>query len=177
MNSSLYALLAEFKESEQLLAAVKTARSAGFQVMEGYTPFPVDGLPEALGHRPSPIGWFTFGCGMMGVISAYLLQLYSSAISYPVNVGGRPLNSWPAFVPVCFELGVLFAAAGAVLSMFFFNRLPLPYHPIFNAKEFDLATRNRFFFAIEKKDPLFDVMETKKFLTSLNPERVIEVYQ
>lgn len=175
MKVPIYGLMAEFKEPEKILFAVKEVHAAGFRAVDAYSPFPIDGLAEELGQSCEEIGWIAFGCALLGIITGLALQYYSSAIAYPMNIGGRPLNSWPSFIPVCFELMVLFAAAGSVLSMFFLNRLPEPYHPVFNSPEFTFATRNRFFLLIEKNDPLFDLRITRTFLESLNPERVIEV--
>lgn len=177
MTQPLYALMAEFKTPTEMIEAIHSSKALGFKLIEAYSPFPVEGAAEKLGHSCHKIGWITLACGIIGVLSAYLLQYYSAKVAYPIDVGGRPLNSWPAFVPVCFELGVLCACAGAVFSMFFTNRLPQPYHPVFNVQEFSLASRNRFFITIEKADPLFDIDKTKIFLQGLGAERVIEVYQ
>lgn len=177
MNTPLFALMAEFKEPEKILIAARITREKGYKKVEVYSPFPINGLPEVLGYNSNVIGWTTFVGGIVGVISGYALQYYSSVLSYPHNIGGRPLNSWPAFIPICFELGILFAAFSAIFSMFILNGLPQPYHPIFNAPDFSLATRDRFFLTIEENDPLFDVEVTKAFLNNLEAEKVIEVYR
>ncbi|MDD4975189.1 MAG: DUF3341 domain-containing protein [Bacteriovorax sp.] len=175
MKTPIYGLMAEFKEPEEVLRAVKKVYSAGFRKIDAFSPFPIDGLAEELGQTCEVIGWIALSCGLLGLLTGIILQYYSSAIAYPMNIGGRPLNSWPSFVPVCFELMVLFAATGSVLSMFLLNRLPKPYHPVFNSPEFNFVTRDRFFLLIEKNDPLFDLQNTRIFLESLNAEQVIEV--
>jgi hypothetical protein len=177
MKDDLYGLMAEFRKPENLLAAAEVVHKAGHRKTDAFSPFPIDGLASVLGHKSNPIGWISLFSGLIGTIVAYLLQLYSVAIAYPVDIGGRPLNSWPAFLPICFELTVLFAATGAVLSMFILNKLPEPYHPVFNSEEFTLMTKDRFFLLVEKKDPLFDLKKTHELLLSLNPERVIEVME
>ncbi|MGZ3790657.1 MAG: DUF3341 domain-containing protein [Bacteriovorax sp.] len=175
MNTT-YGLLAEFKDPEEIMNAVKKVHANGFRAVDAFTPFPIDGLAEELGQSCNEIGWVTFVFGLLGIFVAFFLQYYS-AVVYPMDVGGRPLNSWPSFIPICFELMVLFAAIGSVLSMFFLNRLPKPNHPVFNASEFNLVTTDRFFLLIEKSDPLFDIQKTRILLESLNAQKVIEVYQ
>src|SRR5688500_3686610 len=144
----LYGLLAEFEHPEQLLAAASRAREAGYKRVQAYTPIPVDGLVEALGQTPTQLPRLVLLGGIVGGIIGYALQYYASVIAYPVNVGGRPLHSWPAFGPIVFELIVLGAALTAVLGMLALNGLPMPHHPLFAVPEFKLASRDRFFLCI-----------------------------
>lgn len=174
-ENAIHGLMAEFTEPDSVLSAAKKIHEAGFSAVDAYSPFPIDGLPEQLGFSCEIIGWITFTFAFIGLVVAFLLQYYCSVIAYPMNIGGRPLNSWPSFIPVCFELAILFASLGAVFSLFFLNQLPKPYHPVFNSLEFSLATKNRFFIVIEKDDPLFEFQKTRDFLMSLNPIQVIEV--
>jgi hypothetical protein len=171
----LYGLMAEFDSSADLLDAAQRAYEEGYRRMDAYTPFPVHGLAEALGFHRTRLPLLVLLGGIAGCIGGYCLQYWVAAIDYPLNVGGRPLNSWPAFIPVTFELTVLVAALAAVLGMLALNRLPMPYHPVFNVPEFELASRNRFFLCIEAVDPKFDSGETKPFLESLKPRMVFEV--
>jgi hypothetical protein len=171
----LYGVMAEFDSSADLLDAAQRAYEEGYRRMDAYTPFPVHGLPEALGFHGTRLPLLVLLGGIAGCIGGYYLQYWIAAIDYPLNVGGRPLNSWPAFIPVTFELTVLVAALAAVLGMLALNRLPMPYHPVFNVPEFELASRNRFFLCIEAIDPKFDRGETERFLESLKPRGVFEV--
>jgi hypothetical protein len=171
----LYGVMAEFDSVEAILAAAQKARDAGYRAMDAYTPFPVDGLTEALGKPPSLLPRLVLACGLLGAATGYLMQYYLSKFYYPINVGGRPLNSWPAFIPVTFELTILFAAFGAVLGMLISNRLPMPYHPVFNVPEFSRSQRDRFFLCIEKADPQFHLTETKNFVDGLGALSVSEV--
>jgi hypothetical protein len=171
----LYGLMAEFDSAADLLDAAQRAYEEGYRRMDAYTPFPVHGLPEALGFHRTRLPLLVLLGGIAGCIGGYSLQYWVAAIDYPLNVGGRPLNSWPAFIPVTFELTVLVAALAAVLGMLALNRLPMPYHPVFNVPEFELASRNRFFLCIEAIDAKFDRGETKLFLESLKPRAVFEV--
>jgi hypothetical protein len=171
----LYGLMAEFDSPADLLEAAGRAYEEGYRRMDAYTPFPVHGLAEALGFRRTWLPLLVFFGGIAGCVGGYGLQYWISAIDYPLNIGGRPLNSWPAFIPVTFELTILVAALATVLGMLALNGLPMPYHPVFNVPEFELASRNRFFLCIESTDPKFDRGETKHFLESLKPHAVFEV--
>ena len=171
----LYGLMAEFDSPADLLEAAGRAYEEGYRRMDAYSPFPVHGLAEALGFRRTRLPLLVFFGGIAGCVGGYGLQYWISAIDYPLNIGGRPLNSWPAFIPVTFELTILVAALAAVLGMLALNGLPLPYHPVFNVPEFELASRNRFFLCIESTDPKFDRGETNHFLESLKPLAVFEV--
>jgi hypothetical protein len=171
----MYGLMAEFHHPEELLEAVGRARAAGYRRMDAYAPFPVEGLAEALGRPRSALPMIVFIGGLIGAASGYFLQYYASVVSYPINVGGRPLHSWPAFIPVTFEMTILVAALTAVLGMLALNRLPMPYHPVFNVPEFAMASRDRFFLCIESRDPKFDLERTRKFLAGLSAAGVYEV--
>ena len=163
---ALYGLLAEFEEGELLLAAARQAYTAGYRKMNGYTPFPVHGLSQALGQKPARVPLITLIGGIVGGSAGYFMLYYASVISYPINVGGRPLHSWPAFIPITFEMTVLGAAFAAFFGMLALNGLPHPYHPLFNVPAFSLASRNRFFLCIQTGDPLFDLKQTRTFLES-----------
>lgn len=172
---ALYGMMAVFETPEALLAAVRRAREEGFRHMDAYTPFPVDDLSETLGIPPNRLPLVVLLSGLTGGLIGYGMQLYAMAFDWRLDVGGRPLNSWPAFVPITFELTILFAAFGAVFGMLTMNRLPQPYHPAFNANCFDLATLDRFFLCIEANDPRFDHEQTRRFLESLGPTEVADV--
>jgi len=171
-ETPIYGLLAEFKDADALVDAATRARDAGYARVDAYAPFSVPGLPEAVGFRRDRVALVTLIGGILGGAGIYFLQWYSAVIDYPIISGGRPLNSWPAFIPATFECTVLGAALFAFFGYLFMNGLPKLSHPIFNAKEFDLATRNRFFLCIESRDSRFDRGETERFLASLAPLRV-----
>ena len=171
----LYGLLAEFTTPEELLEATRRTRHAGYRHVEAYTPFPVDGLAEALGFHRTYMPLVVLLGGIAGGLGGYFLQYWINVIDYPLNVGGRPLYSWPAFIPVTFELTILVAALAAVLGMLALNGLPMPYHPLFNVPRFAMVTRNGFFLCIEARDPRFDRRETRRFLESLAACEVTEV--
>lgn len=171
----IYGVMAEFDDPDALLAAARRAREAGYRRMDAYTPFPVEGLAAALGHRGARLPFVVLGGGILGGLIGFGMQWYSAVIDYPLNVGGRPLNSWPAFVPITFEMVILVASLAAVLGMLALNGLPEPYHPVFNVPSFELATRSHFFLCIESSDPRFDREETRRFLESLGPRSVSEV--
>jgi hypothetical protein len=174
-SPSLYGLMAEFDNPADLLAAARRAREQGYRRLDAYTPFPIEGLAEAIGFHHSRLPLIVLIGGIIGCIGGYLLQYYVSVIGYPLNVGGRPFHSWPSFIPVTFEMTVLVAAVAAVVGMLALNRLPMPYHPVFNVDRFALATRDRFFLCIEAADPRFDPVETRRFLEGLGPRGVYDV--
>jgi hypothetical protein len=173
MNAT-YGLMAEFVTHTELLRAAEKAYEHGFRKMDGYAPFPVEGLAEALGKKTRLPLLVLLG-GIIGGAGAYFMQWDANVISYPINIGGRPLNSWPAFIPIIFELTVL----GAALTAFFFslglNGLPKPYHPVFHVPGFERASQDRFFLCIEARDAEFNLKETRQFLQGLGPIRVAEV--
>jgi hypothetical protein len=167
--------MAEFDDPNALVAATRRAHDEGYRRMDAYSPFPIEELHEALGSHHSRLPLIVLIGGLCGCIGGYALQYWVSAIAYPVNVGGRPFHSWPAFIPVTFECTILVAALSAVLGMLALNGLPMPYHPVFNVPRFALASRNRFFLCIESKDKKFDLEETRRFLETLEPREVSTV--
>ena len=173
--ADLYGLLAEFDGPDELLKAAKAAYRAGYRKMDAFSPMPIHDLSESMGYDKHRVPTIVLICALIGACSGFGLQYWISAIDYPLNVGGRPLLSWPSFIPVTFELGVLFAAFGALIGMLILNGLPRPYHPVFNVPDFERASGDGFFFCIEAEDPQFDVSETRAFLEGLNPKKVDDV--
>jgi hypothetical protein len=174
-NGNIYGLIAEFPDDREILAATRSAYDHGFRKMDAFAPFPVEGLAEALGRKKTTVPIIVLAGGTLGCLGGYFLQWFASAISYPLNIGGRPLNSWPAFIPITFELTILSAAFAAIIGMLALNKLPLPYHPLFNVPEFERASSDKFFLCIEATDPKFDLKETRRFLEMLKPELIMEV--
>ncbi|MCH8275303.1 MAG: DUF3341 domain-containing protein [Armatimonadetes bacterium] len=175
MNHSIYGIIAQFSNPEQLLEAVRRARKEGYRRMEAYTPFAVDGLADELECRDDRVPVVVFICGVVGAGLGLFLQYWVSSVDLPLNVGGRPDFSWPSFIPITFEIGILGAAFGALIGMLVMNGLPRPHHPIFDAPGFEAVTRDKFFLCIEAEDPLFDRGKTKEFLETVGPEAVSEV--
>ena len=175
MKANLYGLMAEFTEPGQILAAAKSAHEQGYRKMDAYTPFPVATLAEHLGKRKSPVPAIVLLAAISGGLGGYFMEWYAATLSYPVNIGGRPLNSWPAFIPITFELTVLSGAVAGMIGMLALNRLPEPYHPVFNVPEFERASSDRFFLCIEATDPQFDLAATRAFLEAMKPQSVLEV--
>ena len=171
----LHGLLAEFETPGDLIEAARRAREAGYRSLDAYTPYPIHELTEALKLPRTKLPVIVFVGGALGCATALAMQWFASAVHYPINVGGRPLASWPSFIPITFELTVLFAAIAAVLGMLGLNGLPMPYHPVFNVPRFALASRDRFFLAVESRDPLFELPKTADFLKSLGAREVTEV--
>ena len=174
MNQNLYGMMAEFEHPEELLNAARAAHQAGYREMDAYSPFPVEGAAEAIGFERTRVPLVVLIGGITGAGVAYGMQYYSAIWDYPLNIGGRPLHSWPSFIPITFELTVLFAAVAAVFGMLLMNGLPKPYHPVFNVPAFKLASQTRFFLCLQASDPQYGD-KTKHFLTSLNPIAVHEV--
>jgi Protein of unknown function (DUF3341) len=174
-RTPIYGLMAEFERPEQVLAATRRARQEGYQAMDAYTPYPVEGLAQELGLRRTRVPFVVLVAGLVGAATGFFMQYWSMAVDYPLNVGGRPYNSWPVFIPITFEVMVLVAAFAALFGMFFLNGLPRPHHPVFNAPRFIHASQDRFFLCIEAADPKFDREGTRQFLAGLNPFEVVEV--
>jgi hypothetical protein len=175
LQPRLYGLMAEFEDPNALVAAAHRAHHEGYRRMDGYSPFPIEELNEALGFHDRKLPLIVLIGGLIGCIGGYAFQYWVSVIAYPLDVGGRPLHSWPAFIPVTFETTVLAAALSAVLGMLALNGLPQPFHPVFNVPRFALASRNRFFLCIEARDPKFDIDATKRFMESLGAREVTVV--
>lgn len=165
--------LAEFITAKDLLAAANSVRQIGYTRLDAFTPYPIKGLEESLGLERSPLAWIVFPIAALGAGGGFLLQWFCNAISYPINVGGRPLNSWPASIPITFEAGVLTAGVFAFLVFLFLNRYPEPWNPIFAIHGFDRSTIDRFFLVIDRYDPIFEPRLTSKALLSTNPLRVV----
>jgi hypothetical protein len=174
-KSSLYGIMAEFDDPNALVAATHRAYLEGYRRMDAYSPFPIEELHEALGSRHTRLPLIVLIGGLVGCIGGYALQYWVSAAAYPLNIGGKPLHSWPAFIPVTFECTILVAALSAVFGMLALNGLPMPYHPVFNVSRFALASRNRFFLCIEATDTKFGLEETRRFLETLGPREVTTV--
>jgi len=171
----LYGLMAEFEAPTALIAATEKARSAGYRKLDAYAPYPIEELVHALGHHHSKLPMMVLGGGIVGCLAGLGLQVWVNAFVYPLNIGGKPVLSWPAFVPVTFETTILFASLTAVLGMLVLNGLPTPYHPVFNVPRFSAASRDRYFLCIEAADPRFHVEGTRQFLEGLGPSEVSEV--
>lgn len=171
----IYGLMAEFHTPEELVAAARRTAEAGYSRFDAYSPFPVEPLDDIVPSRGPYLPLLVLAGGTLGAIVGFGLQYYVSVIYYPINVGGRPFYSWPSFIPVTFEVTVLFAALTAVIGMLALNGLPLPYHPVFNVRRFAMASNDRFFICIEARDPKFDMDKTRGFLEEMKPDFVTEV--
>jgi hypothetical protein len=171
----LYGLMAEFLKTDDIIEASRRAYEVGYRRMEAYSPFPVDGLAEAIGYHRNRVPRVVFIGGVVGGILAYFMQWYSAVVDYPIDVAGRPFHSWPSFIPITFELTILGASLAAVFGMLAMNGLPRPNHPVFNVPAFALASRSRFFLCIQANDPKFDRVATRQFLQELKPKEISEV--
>lgn len=175
MKPPIYGVMAEFDNPTSLVNAAREARARGYKKMDAYSPFPIEALTEALHLPKSKLPLLVLIGGILGGLTGYLLQYYVTVIYFPINIGGRPLHSWPMYIVITFELTILFASISAVFGLLALCGLPMPYHPTFNVPRFALASRNRFFLCIEATDPLFDRKNTEDFLDSLDAKEVSEV--
>jgi Protein of unknown function (DUF3341) len=174
-GSDVYGLMAEFDSAQELLDAAHKTHRAGYEKMEAYSPYPVEGLAEAIGFHKNRVALVVLIGGLIGGLSAYALQYWVAVITYPTNIGGRPYHSWPSFIIVTFELTILFGGLSSAIGMLALNGLPMPYHPVFNIAEFAKATENKFFLVVEATDPKFDAAGTRAFLSGLSPRMIAEV--
>lgn len=174
-RTAIYGLMAEFDTPTGLVEAARETFAAGYKKIDAYSPFPIEELAEAIGFRRNNVPLVVLIGGLLGGLSGYLMQYWISAVSYPVNVGGKPYHSWPAFIVVTFEMTILFAGMAAVFGMLALNGLPMPYHPVFHVPRFAFATKDRFFLIIFSSDAKYDASGTRSFLESLHPRSISEV--
>jgi hypothetical protein len=172
---ALHGLMAEFLQPGELVKAAHAVHAAGYRKVDAYTPYPMEEVLDALHLHHSHVPKLVLAGGLFGLLAGWGLQYWISVIDYPMNIGGRPFNSWPAFVVPAFETTVLFAAFGAVFGMLALNGFPRPYHPVFNVPAFNAASRDRFFLCVESADPRFDIEETRRLLQGLGAAEVTEV--
>ncbi len=174
-GKNLYGLMAEFDSPDKLVAACYSARDAGFRRLGAYTPYPIEAVWEAIDHHRSKLPLIVLAGGLIGAIGGFMLQYWTSVEVYPMNIGGRPFNSWVAFIVPAFETTILCASFAAVLGMFALNKLPHPYHPAFNVERFAEASRDRYFLLITTKDPDFDPVRAREVLERTHPVEINEV--
>lgn len=174
-DTGIYGLLAEFDNVNDAVIAARRTYAAGYRKIDAYSPFPVEELSEAIGFHKNGVALVCLVGGLLGCTGAFILQWWINTISYPINIGGRPLNSWPSFIIVTFEMTILFSGLSAVFGMLALNGLPMPYHPVFNVPRFEFASKDRFFLIIFSSDKNYDAAHTRQFLEGLNPISVAEV--
>jgi hypothetical protein len=174
-REGIYGVIAEFADAQSLLDAAHATRAAGYKDVDAYSPFPIHGLAEASGFHRSGLSAVVLTMGVMGGLGGFAMCWFANVVQYPLNIGGKPFNSWPAWIPITFECTILLAAFGAVFGMLALNGLPMPYHPVFNVKRFDQASRDRFFLVVQSRDPKFDVDRVYEFLDTLKPREVLDV--
>ena len=174
-RTPIYGILAEFDSPTDLVEAARRTTKAGYKKIDAYSPFPIEELADAIGFPKNGVPLVVLIGGLLGCVGGYFMQYWSAAISYPINIGGRPYNSWPAFIVVTFEMTILCAGLAAVFGMLALNGLPMPYHPVFNSPNFALASKEKFFLCIEAADPKFDLTRSRRFLEELGPRIVTEV--
>lgn len=175
LSPAIYGILAEFDSSTDLVYAARAAYAAGYRKMDAYSPFPIEEASDAIGFHKSRVPLIVLLGGLLGGLSGFGLQYWINVISYPLNIGGKPYDSWPAFIVPTFEMTILFAGLAGVLGMFALNGLPMPYHPLFNVDRFSAVTRDKFFLCVEAADPKFDLVDTLRFMESLKPLSISEV--
>ena len=175
ITSTTYGLMAEFDSAQELVAAAHRTHEAGYQKIDAYSSFPIEGLAEAIGFHKNRVPLVVLIGGLIGGLSGYALQYWVAAITYPTNIGGRPYHSWPSFIIVTFEMTILFAGLSAVFGMLALNGLPMPYHPVFNVSEFKKASENKFFLVVFSSDPKYDSAATRSFLQGPAPRMIAEV--
>lgn len=171
----LYGVIAEFTDPQELVDGANAAREAGYRDIDAFSPFPIHGLAEAVGFHKSRLSLVVLIMGLLGGTGGFFMCWYANVITYPMNIGGKPYNAWPAWIPITFECTILIAAFAAVFGMLALNGLPMPYHPVFNVKRFDQASRDKFFLVIQARDPKFDLDTTWNFLETLHPREVVDV--
>jgi Protein of unknown function (DUF3341) len=174
-RTGIYGMMAEFDSATSLMEAAHRTHAAGYRKVDAYSPFPVEGLAEAIGFHSNAVPLVVLIGGLTGGLTGYLMQYWMAVVSYPVNVGGKPYHSWPAFIVITFEMTILFAGISAVLGMLALNGLPMPYHPVFHVPRFAFATKDRFFLIVFSSDPKYSAPETRRFLESLRPRSISEV--
>jgi hypothetical protein len=174
-DENIYGLMLEFEEPKTLIQAAELAHKSGYRKMDAYTPFPVEGLDEALGLKKDQVALITLIGGLFGCFGGFFMQWYANVIDYPINAGGKPFNSWPAFIPITFELTVLCASLAAAIGMMALNRLPQPWHPVFSHPNFVRASRDRFFLCIQSDDPLYEPNRIRQLMLPLCPIAIQEV--
>jgi hypothetical protein len=174
-RTPIYGIMAEFDSPKALVAAARRTYEAGFRKIDTYSPFPIEEAAEAIGFHHNAVPLVVLIGGILGGVSGYLLQWWINVVSYPVNVGGKPHHSWPAFIVVTFEMTILFAGLAAVFGMLALNGLPMPYHPVFNVPRFAFATKDRFFLIIFSSDPKYNAADTRQFMEGLQPRSISEV--
>lgn len=175
MKADVYGVMAEFDNPTALVNATRAVRDQGYRKLDAYTPFPIEELNDVLHLHRNKLPLIVLCGGLLGGLTGYLMQYFITVIYFPINVGGRPLHSWPSYIIITFELTILFGAIASVLGLLGLCGLPMPYHPVFNVPRFSAATRDRFFLCIEAEDPLFDVEKTSGFLSNLEAKEVSEV--
>lgn len=175
IREGLYGVIAEFHDPQTLLAAAHRVRQEGYTATDAFSPFPIHGLAEAIGFEKTRLSSIVLAMGVLGGVGGFFMCWYANVIAYPLNIGGKPFNSWPAWIPITFETTILLAAFGAVFGMLALNGLPMPYHPVFNVRRFDSASRDKFFLVIQSRDPKFKHEEARRFLESLGPREVTDV--
>jgi hypothetical protein len=171
----LYGVIAEFHDAQELLTAANRTREAGYTSIDAFSPFPIHGLSDAIGFKHTKLSAIVLVTGILGGAGGFFMCWFANVIHYPLNIGGKPFNSWPAWIPITFETTVLLAAFGAVFGMLALNGLPMPYHPVFNVSRFEQASRDRFFLVIQARDPKFELKGVRDFLDSLHPREVTDV--